>query len=156
MTFYVSNDCCTLKKMSIFYSRATSKMWLTRYGSNHTLQSLINTWFVYTYMHNFKYTSYMYVITCQTTTLLYWTLFFCALELHERSDWRDTVYCPKLASWSLSDATLCVYSKPVIHHYLVCTYAWQTNSRTLSLYYTPKQCLYCQWYILLLRVKNFL
>ena len=47
-------------------------------------------------------------------------------------------YSLRHTSWSFSDTILCAYCKPIyIHHYLVCNYAWQQNSHSLWVCYTP-------------------
>ena len=46
-------------------------------------------------------------------------------------------YNPRHAS-VISDTTLCAYTAShFIHPYLVCNYAWQENSCSLQLFYTP-------------------
>ena len=70
-----------------FTHRTACELRLASYGSKHALQSLSNSPFVCTYIHNLKIIQVVYgCFAYQMTALLSETL--CGLELHESSNWR--------------------------------------------------------------------
>ena len=122
--------------MSFFWVRAVCEIWLASYGFKHTYQSHFDTPFVHASHINYR----SYVDVLHIEQLLYYQKHsLCVLELHERSDWRTMT--PN-THWSVTDTTLCAYTASLyIYHYLVYNYAWQQNSHTLWLYYTPDKTL---------------
>ena len=73
--------------MFLFWFRAAFELWLVKYSSKQTSQSLSKTPFLHTYIYNLKTTGYVQISTIKL--LLYnWSHSFCALELHERSKQR--------------------------------------------------------------------
>ena len=123
-----------LSEISISCVRAGCKVRLVSYGSKHASQSPSDKQFVWPYMHNLEiYRSHMNILHIEQL-LRYQRHCSCALDLHERSDWR--AMAPDKQQ-SFSDATLCAYTaNQYTHCYLVSNYAWQQNSRALWLHTT--------------------
>ena len=133
-TLYISKDCSTIRNVYFLHGLeldARYKWWVMPPNMHRSVLLISHlcmcTWNLRSYV-DIQHIEWL---------LYYQRHSLCGLEFHERSDWRATAPdTHQLFSYT----TLCVYiASSYIHCHLVCNYAWQQNSCTLSLPTTTHQ-----------------